>query len=82
MCIRDRVRFELGAGAWFDPVNDPTGTEVWTSAASLFSINVEGFTSESRVVFVIGTGSVDNAYQNSNSKNSRLFVDNFKIVEN
>ncbi len=76
------VRFELGAGAWFDPVNDPTGTEVWTSAASLFSINVEGFTSESRVVFVIGTGSVDNAYQNSNSKNSRLFVDNFKIVEN
>lgn len=76
------ARFELGSDAWFDPVNDPTGTEVWTSDASLFSVNVEGFTSASRVVFVIGTGSVDNAYQNSNSKNSRLFIDNFKVVEN
>lgn len=76
------ARFDLGTDAWFDPVNDPTGTEVWNYPASQFSIDIEGFTPESRIVYVVGTGTVNNAYQNDNAKNSRIFMDNFKVVEN
>lgn len=76
------ARFELGSDAWFDPVNDPTGTEVWNYPASQFSIDIEGFTPQSRIVYVVGTGDINNAFQNINSKNSRIFIDNFKVVEN
>ncbi|MDE7407163.1 MAG: hypothetical protein K2M76_01980 [Muribaculaceae bacterium] len=76
------AQFDLGNTAWLDPLIDPTATEVWQYATSQFSMEVHGFTSESRVVFITGTGTVENAYQNANSKNSRLFLDNFKIVEN
>lgn len=76
------ARFDLGTDAWFDPVNDPTGTEAWNYPASQFSIDIDGFTPQSRIVYVVGTGNVDNAYQNDNAKNSRIFIDNFKVVEN
>ncbi len=76
------ARFELGDKAWLDPTIDPTATEIWNYETSRFSIIVEGFTPQSRVVYVTGTGDIDNKYKNTNSKNSRLFLDNFKVVEN
>lgn len=76
------ARFELDDIAWLDPLIDPTATEVWQYPTARFSINVHGFTSGSKVVFITGTGSVSNNYQNTNSKNSRMFFDNFKVVEN
>ncbi len=76
------VRFEFGEMAWMIPAIDSTGLEIWQYHTSLFSIDVEGMDGSSRVVFVAGPSSLESLYKNPNSHNSRMFLDNFKVVVN
>lgn len=76
------VRFSFADDAWMLPVLDPTATEIWQHLSAQFSINVKGMDGTSRIVFVAGRSSLENSYQDADGKNSRMFLDNFKIVVN
>lgn len=78
----DAVKFTFDDNAWMIPALDSTATVIWQTPSAQFSINVQGMDGTSRVVFVAGPGTLDNLYQEPNGKQSRMFMDNFKIVEN
>ncbi len=78
----EAVRFTLDENAWMLKSVDPTATVIWQTPSAQFSIDVEGMDGTSRVVFVAGPGTLDNLYQDPNGWNSRLFMDNFKIIVN
>ncbi len=78
----DAVQFTLPSLAWLIPGIDPTAIEVWQYPTSLFSINVTGIDSKSRIVFVTGPGTLSESYANPNGHNSRIFLDDFTIIEN
>lgn len=78
----DAVQFTLPTLAWLIPGIDPTAIEVWQYPTSLFSIDAEGIDSRSRIVFVAGPSTLAESYANPNGHNSRIFLDDFKIVEN
>lgn len=78
----DAVQFTLPTMAWLIPGIDPTAIEVWQYPTSLFSIDVKGIDSKSRIVFVAGPSTLAESYANPNGHNSRIFLDDFKIVEN
>ena len=64
------------------PALDPTATEIWQTPSAQFSIDVTGMDGTSRIVFVSGDSSIENSYQDADGKNSRMFIDNFKVVVN
>lgn len=78
----DAVKFTFDDNAWMIPALDSTATVIWQTPSAQFSINVQGMDGTSRVVFVAGPGTLENLYQDPNGKQSRMFMDNFKIVEN
>lgn len=78
----DAVKFTFDNNAWMIPALDSTATVIWQTPSAQFSIDVQGMDGTSRVVFVAGPGTLDNLYQEPNGKQSRMFMDNFKIVEN
>ncbi len=78
----DAVKFTFDDNAWMIPALDSTATVIWQTPSAQFSINVQGMDGTSRVVFVAGPGTLENLYQEPNGKQSRMFMDNFKIVEN
>ena len=78
----EAVKFILDENAWMLKSVDATATKIWQTPSAQFNIDVAGMDGTSRVVFVAGPGSVDNLYQDPNGWNSRMFMDNFKIVIN
>ena len=78
----DAVRFTLDDNAWMLKSVDPTATVIWQTPSAQFSITVDGMDGTSRVVFVAGPGSLENLYQDPNGWNSRMFMDNFKVIVN
>lgn len=76
------VRFTFADDAWMMPALDPTATEIWQTPSAQFSIDVTGMDGTSRIVFVSGDSSIENSYQDADGKNSRMFIDNFKVVVN
>lgn len=78
----EAVKFILDDNAWMLKSVDATATKIWQTPSAQFYINVEGMDGTSRVVFVTGPGSIDNLYQDPNGWNSRMFMDNFKVVVN
>lgn len=78
----DAVRFTFDDNAWMLKSVDPTATVIWQTPSAQFSITVDGMDGTSRVVFVAGPGSLENLYQDPNGWNSRMFMDNFKVIVN
>lgn len=74
------VKFILDENAWMLKSVDPTATVIWQTPSALFNINVEGIDGTTRVVFIAGPGSIDDLFQDPNGKNSRMFMDNFKVT--
>lgn len=75
------ARFEFDDKAWFIPAIDPTAIEIWQWETSKFSIDVKGMDKTSRVIFVAGNQSIDD-FEDPDGKNCRMFLDDFKVVEN
>ena len=78
----EAVRFILDENAWMLKSVDPTATVIWQTPSAQFNIDVKGMDGTSRVVFVAGPGSIDNLYADPNGWNSRMFMDNFKVIVN
>lgn len=75
------ARFEFDDLAWFIPAVDSTAIEIWQWETSRYSIDVKGMDSTSRVIFIAGNQSIDN-FEDPDGKNCRMFIDDFKVVEN
>lgn len=75
------ARFEFDEKARFVPANDPSGIEIWQWDTSKFSIDVKGMDKTSRVIFIAGPQSIDD-FQDPDGKNCRMFLDDFKVVQN
>lgn len=78
----EAVRFTFDDMAWMIPSIDSTAIDVWQFLTSKFHINISGMDAGTRVVFVSGTGTPDNKYENENAHNSRFFLDDYKVVVN
>ena len=76
------VKFTLDENAWMLKSVDPTATVIWQTPSCLFNIDVEGMGGTTRVVFIAGPNSIDDLFLEPNGKNSRMFMDNFKVVVN
>ncbi len=76
------ARFEFDDKARFIPANDPTGIEIWQWDTSKFSIDVKGMDKTSRVIFIPGPNSIDDNFLDPDGKNCRMFLDDFKVVQN
>lgn len=76
------VKFGFAEHNWFLKNIDPTGLDVWQLDECNYSISVSGMDQTSRIVFVAGKAPFDDKYSDPDGKTQRLFLDDFKVVQN